>query len=190
MRPLTTRSRMAAVALAVAALLGPAVARADAISADAARAALARGATAWDVRSGAHSVIGGAVRVAPADVGRWLDGQGSHWLERAVSAAGIDLSRDVVVYGAAGDPRAQALHDGLTRLTSGRVYWLVGGIDEWRAAGLPTAAGPTQRLPVPQRLVLRAAGDGTSSAEMAAAGLRSGATAPPATTVATTGPGG
>ena len=190
MRPLTMLFRLAVAALAVAALVAPTVARADAMSADAARSALARGATAWDVRSGADIVIVGAVRVASADLVRWLDGQGSHWLERAVSAAGIDLSRVVVVYGAAGDPRAQVLHDSLARLASGQVHWLVGGIDEWRAAGLPTAAGPTQRLPVPQRLVLRAAGDATSSAGMAAAGLRSGATAPPATTVATTGPGG
>jgi len=189
MRSLTTPTRIAAAALAVAALFAPALARAEALSAADAQAALAGGATAWDVRSGAGSVIPGTARVASTDLQRWLDGQGSHWLERAVSAAGIDLSRDVVVYGAAGDPRAQALHDGLTRLASGRVYWLVGGIDEWQAARLPTAAGPTQRLPVPQRLVPWAAGEGGSSAGMAAASLRHSAPALPATTVATAGPG-
>jgi len=184
MARLTPRSSVAAASLAVAALLAPTLARADAVSAAAAQAALARGATAWDVRSGAGSVIPGTVRLPSADLQSWLDGQGSHWLERAVSAAGIDLSRDVVVYGAAGDPRAQTLHDGLTRLASGRVHWLVGGIDEWQAAGLPTAAGPAQRLPVPQRLVLWAAGDDPSKAEMAAAGLRHSAAALAPSTIA------
>jgi 3-mercaptopyruvate sulfurtransferase SseA len=172
MRSLTTPTRMAATALAVAALAAPAAVRADALSASAAQAALARGAVAWDVRSAPGVVIAGAVRAVPTDLQHWFDGGSSEALGRAVSTAGIDLSREVIVYGAAGDLRAQALHDGLVRLASGQVHWLVGGIDEWQAAGLPTTASAVQRLPVPQHLVLRASAAGAPAPAMAAHGLR------------------
>jgi 3-mercaptopyruvate sulfurtransferase SseA len=92
-----------------------------------------------------------------------------------VSTAGIDLSRDVVIHGAAGDPQAQALYAPLTSLASGRVHWLVGGIDEWQAAGLPTAAQASRRLPVPQRLVRRVPATGAELTP-AAPGLRQSAT--------------
>ncbi|MES2958559.1 MAG: rhodanese-like domain-containing protein [Pseudomonadota bacterium] len=174
-------SRVALVALGASAL----GAQAESLSAAATHAALARGALAWDVRSAPAAVIPGAVQAAPGDVQRWLEGQGAQWLEQAVSAAGIDLSRDVVLYGAAGDPQAQALHQRLTRLASGRVHWLVGGIDEWQAAGLPTAAQTTRRLPVPQRLVPHAQVEGGQSAsEMAAPGLRRSDVSPPERSVA------
>ena len=174
-------SRLAAVVLAVSAL----AARADALSAVGAQAALARGAVAWDVRAAPDAVIPGAVQAATVDVRRWLEGQGTEWLERSVSAAGIDLSRAVVLYGAPGDLHAQALHDGLTRLASGRVFWLVGGIDEWQAAGLPTAAHLAQRLPVPQRLVPRPLTGSGHGSEMAAPGLRRSEPALPTTPLAT-----
>ena len=118
---------------------------------------------------------------------RWLQGEGSAGLARAVSAAGIDLSRDVVIYGAAGDAQAQALHDGLARLASGRVRWLVGGIDEWQAAGLPTVARPAQRLPVPQHLVDLAP---PAPGAMAAAALRRSEPARPVLAAMVDGAGG
>lgn len=148
--------------------LAPAAALADGLSAHDAQAALGRGAVAWDVRVAPSALIPGAVLVAPAAVQRWLQGDGRASLAAAVSAAGLDLSRDVVIYGVAGDAQAQALHDGLALLASGRVRWLVGGIDEWQAAGLPTVARAAQRLPVPQHLVDLAPARGA----MAAAGLR------------------
>lgn len=150
--------------------LAPAAALADGLSAHDAHAALGRGAVAWDVRMAPAALIPGAVQVAPAAVQRWLQGGDSTSLAAAVSAVGLDLSRDVVIYGVAGDVQAQALHDGLARLASGRVRWLVGGIDEWQAAGLPTVARAAQRLPVPQYLVDLAPAHGA----MVAAGLRRG----------------
>jgi hypothetical protein len=73
-----------------------------------------------------------------------------------------------VVYGNAGDPLAQSMLEALQRVASGRVHWLVGGIDEWQAAGLPTVAQVAPRLPVPQHLVAR----NTAAGEPAAATLR------------------
>lgn len=123
---------------------------ADAISASLAREALAQGATAWDVRVQGDRLLPGAAR---ADLSAWQRGGGVAAIEAAVSVAGIDLSRDWVVYGGAGDVQAQALVQALLPVASGRVHWLVGGIDEWHAAGLPTTAQAASRLPIPQRLV-------------------------------------
>ena len=73
-------------------------------------------------------------------------------LQDAVSRAGLDLSRDVVVYGEPGDARAQALVVSLQALSPGRVHWLVGGATEWAMTG--RALAPVgSHLPVPQRLV-------------------------------------
>lgn len=161
-------SPLRAALLAALTWAAPAAVMADGLSAHDAHAALGRGAVAWDIRVAPAALIPGAVQVAPAAVQAWLKGDGSAALARAVSAAGLDLSRDVVIYGAAGDAQAQALHDGLSSLASGRVRWLVGGIDEWQAAGLPTVAQSVQRLPVPQHLVELAPTPGA----MAAAALR------------------
>lgn len=163
--------RLHVVLLAALACGTPAAVFADGLSAHDARAAVARGSVVWDVRTAPPALIPGAVQVAPSAMQAWLQGGGTASLARAVSAAGIDLSRDVVIYGTAGDPRAQALHDALAGLASGRVRWLVGGIDEWQAAGLPTVAQPAQRLPVPQYLVELTPEAGAAPA-MAAAPLR------------------
>jgi 3-mercaptopyruvate sulfurtransferase SseA len=138
-------------ALAALTLLLVPAARADALSAAQARQALAAGALAWDVRAGASFWLPGAAR---ADLDAWQRGGGLPALQVAVSAAGIDLSRDVVIYGVPGDAQAEALVRALQPVSSGRVHWLVGGIDEWQAAGLPTGTQPQARLPVPQRLVM------------------------------------
>jgi 3-mercaptopyruvate sulfurtransferase SseA len=148
------------------------------LSAAAAQRELAGGAQAWDLRAHATGpVIPGAAALARPVLERWLAVGDHAALAQAVSAAGIDLSRDVVLYGAAGDPLGLALHAALARVATGRVHWLVGGIDEWQAAGLPTAAAPSVHLPVPQRLVARdplpAAGT------LAAPALRRGETASP-----------
>ena len=180
-------SRLRAALHAALIWAAPAAVMADGLSAHDAQTALGRGAVAWDVRAAPATLIPGAVQVAPAAMQRWLQGEGSAGLARAVSAAGIDLSRDVVIYGAAGDAQAQALHDGLARLASGRVRWLVGGIDEWQAAGLPTVARPAQRLPVPQHLVDLAP---PAPGAMAAAALRRSEPARPVLAAMVDGAGG
>jgi thiosulfate/3-mercaptopyruvate sulfurtransferase len=151
-----------------ACLAAPLWAHADALGATQARHALERGAQAWDVRAGRVAlVVAGA---AKADLRDWERSGSIDDLARAVSAAGIDLSRDVVVYGAAGDPRAQALITALRPVATGQVHWLVGGIDEWQAARLPTQAEATVRWPVPQRLVVRPSAE--PAVEPAAGALR------------------
>jgi 3-mercaptopyruvate sulfurtransferase SseA len=134
---------------------------AEPLSASAAAQRLQDGAQGWDLRAAGAALLPGAVRLT---VGEQDD---AATLARAVSAAGIDLSRDVLIYGEPGDARALALHARLARLASGRVDWLVGGLAEWQMSGRATVAAPAQRLPVPQRLV-----EPEASGRMAAAALR------------------
>ena len=133
------------------------------LSAVAAQQALQRDAVAWDVRSHAASSLPGAVAIDRASLDRWLALGDVAALQRAVSAAGIDLSREVVIYGDAGDSAAQRLVESLAGVATGRVHWLVGGVTEWTLAGRPlVAAAPAghagefaPRLAVPQQLVMR-----------------------------------
>jgi 3-mercaptopyruvate sulfurtransferase SseA len=158
-----------ALAAALAALSAPAV-QAENLSAVAADAALRQGALAWDVRSAAAPGLPGALRVEPALLDAWLAQGDLAALQAAVSRAGIDLSRDVVVYGEPGDARAQALVASLQAVSPGRVHWLVGGATEWALSGRNLAAAGAH-LPVPQRLV---AGTQTGG-RMASAALRGAA---------------
>ena len=132
------------------------------LSALAAQQALRRDAVAWDVRSHATSRLPGAVAIDRAALHRWLASADVAALQLAVSAAGIDLSREVVVYGDAGDSAAQRLVESLGGLATGRVHWLVGGVTEWTLAGFPLVApavaghaAAATRLAVPQQLVAR-----------------------------------
>lgn len=151
--------------------------QAEALSAPAAAAALAGGALAWDVRNatGAGS-LPGAYRIDAASLAAWLERRDLPALQEAVSRAGLDLSRELVIYGEAGDARAQTLVASLQDLSRGRVHWLVGGAAEWAMSGRPLQAADTApRLPVPQHLVSAVS---AGSRTMAAAPLR--ATAPDA----------
>jgi 3-mercaptopyruvate sulfurtransferase SseA len=163
------------ISLALAAPVAPVLA--SPLSAADARRELAAGAQAWDFRERAGAVIPGAVGIARPALERWLVQRDHAALSRAVSAAGIDLSRDVVLYGAAGDALGLALHDALAHVATGRVHWLVGGIDEWSAAGLPTASTLASPAPVPQHLVARDVLP--SAATLAAPARRRGETAAP-----------
>ncbi|MFO1414231.1 MAG: rhodanese-like domain-containing protein [Burkholderiales bacterium] len=114
-----------------------------------------RGAIVWDVRDAdAYKAghIAGAVSVG--DIGKVLrDPNKEDWLsdaqiEKTLGGAGIDLNREVIVYGNKGDPYA---YFGLstTRYYGGKnakVYH--GGLDDWKAAGLPVATEPTKLPPV------------------------------------------
>nr|WP_259372116.1 rhodanese-like domain-containing protein [Caldimonas mangrovi] len=130
---------------------------------------MARGATAWDVRSAADYAQGhlpGAVRA------EWGGELTLTALEAAVSQAGIDLSREVLVYGSAGEPRARRLYEVLQRVAPGRVHWLVGGVQEWALAGQPLSRVPAVRAPVPQRLVVLREDGVAGELRMAADALR------------------
>ena len=130
---------------------GASAVTAEPVSALVAERFVAQGALVVDVRSAAAFAQGslpGAVV--------WMAGAGEvsvQELERHVSRAGIDLSRTVVVLGDAGDPRAQALWQQLAQYASGRVLWLVGGVQEWQMAGFALATTQIAHKPVPQTLV-------------------------------------
>ena len=155
-------------ALVSALLVSAGAVHADNLSAPAADEALQQGAMAWDVRSAeAATGLPGALRVEPALLDAWLDHHDLAALQAAVSRAGLDLSRDVVVYGEPGDARAQALVASLQSVSPGRVHWLVGGATEWAMRGHALAPAAS-RLPVPQHLVALTQGSG----RMASASLR------------------
>ncbi len=104
--------------------------------------ALSRGAIIWDVRNENDYLRGhipGAVNVD--DVGSALrDPNTEDYLpvakiERILGGAGIDLSREIVVYGPKGNPGAYFAYITLRWLGSERVYVYHGGIDDWKADG-------------------------------------------------------
>ncbi|WP_349742118.1 rhodanese-like domain-containing protein [Roseateles cavernae] len=170
------RPRLFAAGLFAGLALVTGLAQAEVVSAAAAEQRLQEGAQPWDVRTAsAAPLLPGAVRLDAQACLDWLAAGDTQALSAAVSAAGIDLSRDVLIYGEAGDGRAQALYQALQQLATGRVLWLVGGVPEWQMSGRQTAASAGTRLPVPQRLVSLGA---TVSARMAAASLRDPAASP------------
>ncbi len=140
--------------LSAAALIGAAFGvRAEPLDTAAAQQALARGALAWDLRAEGHDLLPGAVRVDAAALRRWLDAGDVQALAAAVSAAGINLAAEVLLYADSDDGFTAQLAQRIGELSRGRVHWLAGGAPAWAAAGLPTSAQPARRLPVPQRLV-------------------------------------
>lgn len=158
--------------LATLSALVMAGARADNLSAPAAAAALSAGALVWDVRSDAQDGLPGAQCVEPASLQAWLDNADLAELQAAVSRAGLDLSRDIVIYGEAGDLRAQALVASLQSVSRGRLHWLVGGATEWAMSGRALRSAPAARLPVPQHLVAPQALQAAAVQTMASAALR------------------
>ncbi len=120
----------------------------------AAQQALARGAVAWDLRAEGRDLLPGAARIDAAAMRRWLDAGDVPALSAAVSAAGINLAAEVLLYADTDDGFTAQLAQRIGELSRGRVHWLAGGVSAWAAAGLPTTDQPAQRLPVPQRLVL------------------------------------
>ena len=163
----TVRPLLSGLALGLL-MLG--AAQAENLSAPAAESALRQGALAWDVRAQPDAGLPGALHIDAASLEAWLQHHDLEALQAAVSHAGLDLSRDIVVYGEAGDARAQALVASLQKLSSGRVHWLVGGATEWAMSGRELRSTRDARLPVPQRLV---AADDAGPKQMASAALRS-----------------
>jgi thiosulfate/3-mercaptopyruvate sulfurtransferase len=118
--------------------------------------AIKNGAIVWDIRdadSYREGHIAGAVNVG--DIGVVLrDPNKEDWLSNAqietvLGNAGIDLpNKEVIVYSRKGDPYA---YFGLSTVRyyggkSGKVYH--GGLDDWKAAGLPIATEPSKLAPV------------------------------------------
>lgn len=121
--------------------------------------AIKRNAIVWDTR-GADAYkqghIPGAVNIG--DVGTVLRDENSEDyvaledIERLLGAAGIDPSREVVVYGAKANPY---VYFGLVTLqylggANAKVYH--GGIDDWKAAGQAVTTEPARVAPVTLKL--------------------------------------
>ncbi len=153
-------------------------AHAEFVSADAASDAVVRGARVVDVRNASAYSAGhlpGAVRV---DATAAMTDRAS--LQAMVSSQGVDLSREVVVVGEAGDVLAQQLQAHLKAYATGRVNWLVGGVTEWTLSGRALTTDAVALPAVPQFLVpLHAQG---AVPRMAGAALRDTAQFSPAVT--------
>lgn len=133
----------------------------DIVDAAYVQAALKRGAIVLDTRAAgayADAHIPGAVNIG--DLGEVLrnpnteDFLATPQIEKMLNAAGIDLGKEIVVYSRAGDPYA---HWALTAVrhfggANGKVFH--GGLDAWRAAGLPVTKEPTRLATVDQKLTV------------------------------------
>lgn len=124
---------------------------ADAVSAEAAAQALARGATVVDVRPVADYRAGHLPGAVLLDAHAATHGLAA--LQEQVSRQGVDLSREVVVVGQPGDLLAQRLQQYLAQYATGRVGWLVGGVHEWVLSGRPVDTTAVALPAVPQYLV-------------------------------------
>lgn len=123
--------------------------------------AVKRGAIIWDLRGAADYKKGhipGAVNIGnAADVLRnhnTEDFLPTPQVEKILNEAGIDLSKEVIVYDRKGSPFA---HWGLTTVRyfggkNGKVYH--GGLDDWTASKLPVETEPTKLAPVAQKLTV------------------------------------
>lgn len=133
----------------------------DMVDATDVAAALNRGAIVWDVRGAddyAQGHIPGAVNIG--DVASVLRNPNTEdfiptvQVEKLLNGAGIDLSKEIIVYSRMGDPGA---HLGLLTVRhfggkKGKVFH--GGLDEWQAAGQPLAEAGTKLPAVEQKLTI------------------------------------
>jgi len=137
---------------------------ADVVDATEVAAALKRGAIVWDVRGSddyASGHIPGAVNIGnPAVVLRNLNTEDyipTEQVQSLLDGAGIDLSKEVIVYSRIGDPVA---HWGLITVRhfggkNGKVFH--GGMDEWQASGQPVSREASRLAAVDQRLTIEPA---------------------------------
>jgi thiosulfate/3-mercaptopyruvate sulfurtransferase len=124
--------------------------------------AIKRNTIVWDTRSAAaykQGHIPGAVNID--DIGVVLRDENTEDyialedIERLLGAAGIDPSREVVVYGAKANPY---VYFGLVTLQyfgapNAKVYH--GGIDDWKSSGQPVVTEPTRLAPIALKLKTR-----------------------------------
>ena len=159
-----TRSNSLVRMFAALLLLGgsPAFAAPEIVDAAYVEEAAGRGAIIWDVRSPRAYVKGhipGAVNLGKA--GAVLrdpvneDFLPTETVEKIFNQAGIDLGKEIIVYGETGSPYP---HWGLITLRhfgaeNGRVY--NGGMDDWRTSGKPVSTEPARLEPVSQKLTVK-----------------------------------
>ena len=147
---------------------------ATAVSADDAQTAVSQGAYVMDVRSALQFDAGHLPRASavPAHAASLALPD----LAALLSKAGVDSSRTMLVVGDAGDANAQALWERLAQVTSGRVLWLVGGVQEWEMRGFALNHQTLARSPVPQFLTpFDAAGKSNQATKMAGSKVRTSA---------------
>jgi thiosulfate/3-mercaptopyruvate sulfurtransferase len=123
--------------------------------------ALKRGAIVWDVQGAedyARGHIPGAVNIG--NVSSVLRNPNTEdfiaiaQVEKVLNGAGIDLSKEIIIYSRMGDPGA---HFGLLTVRhfggkKGKVFH--GGVDEWQAAGQPVAKEATRLAAVEHKLTI------------------------------------
>lgn len=124
--------------------------------------AVQRHAIVWDVRSSAayrQGHIQGAVNID--DIRQTLRDANTEAflpvaeLARRLGAAGIDPSREIIVYGAKANPVAYLGLVLLQYLDAANVRVYHGGLDDWKDAKQPVAAEATQLAPVVLQLHVR-----------------------------------
>ena len=121
-----------------------------------------RNAIIWDTRSATmykQGHIPGAINIG--DIGQELRDENREdyialaKIEKILGDAGIDTSREIVVYGLKGNP---VVYFGLVTLQyfnapNARIYH--GGIDDWKAAGQIVATEPSKLAPIALRIRVR-----------------------------------
>ena len=120
--------------------------------------AIKRGAIVWDIRAAsgydlAH--IPGAINIGFV-AEALLDPKTQQYLPieqvaERLGQAGIDLKREIVVYGGAGSTYPYFAQFSLEYFGARRVHVFHQGIDGWKAAGKPTSTLPAVRKPVKVR---------------------------------------
>ncbi|MFZ5540652.1 MAG: sulfurtransferase [Pseudomonadota bacterium] len=122
--------------------------------------AVARGALLWDARDEATFAKGhipGAVNIGDPTV-ELRDAQTEDYrplpeLEKILGGAGLDPTREIVVYAQRGAPVAYFAQLTLRYFGARKAYVFHDGMDGWRAAGQPVATQPVKRQPVALKLV-------------------------------------
>lgn len=121
--------------------------------------ALKRNAIVWDTRAASaykQGHIPGAVNID--DIGNVLRDENTEDyialedLERILGAAGIDPSREIVVYGWKANPYVYFGLVTMQYLGATRATIYHGGIDDWKASGQPVTTEPTRLAPVALKL--------------------------------------